>query len=288
MSTLASLLSPVAILNAFAERRGITETSGIAFGGHVRDRFDIYAPTERRSSGHPVVVFFYGGGWEDGDRGMYRFVGTALAARGMVVAIPDYRVFPEVCFPAFLEDGARAVRWVRDNIAGFGGDPERLVLIGHSAGGQIAAMLALDGKWLDAVGIEGKAAIRGWAGLAGPYDFLPLHSEVLKIIFGPEPDRWKSQPINFVEADAPPALLIAGKCDNVVDPGNVARLAQRIRERGGHPEVRMYPLTGHATLVGAFARPLRILAPVLADTSAFVARVTSAPALPLPAKQVAK
>ncbi|WP_254606600.1 alpha/beta hydrolase, partial [Sphingomonas bacterium] len=137
---------------------------GAAFGPDPRQRLDVYAPKDTPANGRsrPVIVFFYGGSWSSGTRAGYSFVGRALAARGFVVAIPDYRLVPQVRFPAFLRDNAAAVRWVRGHIAASGGDPDRLVLAGHSAGAYDAAMLALDPRWLGA----DRAAVRGWAGLA--------------------------------------------------------------------------------------------------------------------------
>jgi len=198
MTKLAAALSPVAILNTISGSLKVKEFRALSYGPGARERVDIYAPKGRERD-LSAIVFFYGGGWEEGDRAMYRFVGTALASRGSVVAIPDYRVYPEVRFPGFVEDGARAVRWVRDNVERFGGDPGRIVVAGHSAGAHIAAMLAIDGRWLRAEGMDNRS-LCGLVGLSGPYDFLPLHSEKLKVIFGAADKRPLSQPINFVEA----------------------------------------------------------------------------------------
>src|SRR3712207_3414863 len=125
------------------------------------------------SSDLKVVVFFYGGRWESGDRGDYLFAAQGLVSQGFVAVVPDYRLHPEVGFAGFMADGAAAVRWVRDNIAGFGGDPAQIFLMGHSAGAHIAALLALDERWLADQGLP-RGTVRGAIGLAGPYDFLPL------------------------------------------------------------------------------------------------------------------
>jgi len=143
--------SPIPALNAVAPSDGIAVTQNKPYGGGPRRTLDVYAPRDARSA--PVVVFFYGGGWETGSKAMYRFVGAALAARDVVVVIPDYRLHPEVRFPAFMDDAAAAVAWTRANAADFGGDPRRLFLMGHSAGGHIAALLALDPEYLQSVGM---------------------------------------------------------------------------------------------------------------------------------------
>ena len=263
-------LSPATVLNVIALWGKYRATTGIAYAPGPRHSLDIYAPEPRSAAAAPVVVFFYGGDWQEGDRATYRFVGAALAARGLVTVIPDYRVYPEVRFAGFLEDGALAVKWVHDHAAEFGGDPARLVLMGHSAGGYIAAMLAYDRQWLAAVGLDPDRDVKGLVGLAGPYDFLPLHRDTLKIIFGPEDHLAATQPINFVEPGAPPAFLASGRDDDMVDPGNVTRLARRIGEKGDAVTTKFYDGVGHRMLIGAFAAPLRSLAPVLRDTVEFV------------------
>lgn len=241
-----------------------------AFAPGRRGRLDVYAPTGAAAGLRPVIVFFYGGSWNSGSKDGYGFVGRALAARGFVVAIPDYRLVPEVRFPAFVEDGAAAVRWVRANIALFGGDPDRIVLAGHSAGAYNAAMLALDPAWLG----PDRAAVKGLAALAGPYDFLPLDTKVTKAAFAGIEDLAATQPIRLASIDDPPALLLAGGEDELVIPSQSTGLAIALVEAGADAEVRVYPDVGHVGLVTALATPFRDEAPVLDDMATFVARVT--------------
>jgi acetyl esterase/lipase len=261
--------SPVGVLNAISPRTGVVVHQDIAYAPGPRRALDIYAPAQSAAN-TPVVVFFYGGGWDSGDRGMYRFVGAALAAQGMVTVIPDYRLYPMIRFPAYMNDAAAAVAWTRAHIASFGGDPRRLFLMGHSAGGQIATLLALDHQYLRSHGVD-PCDITGVIGLAGPYDFLPLHSEELKVLFGPEPGRWRSQPINFVTPQAPPMFLAAGTADTTVDPGNTRRLAARLRQDGVPVQEELYRGIGHRLLIGAFASPLTVLTPVRRDVFRFIA-----------------
>jgi acetyl esterase/lipase len=270
-SLLAAACSPVGLLNAMAPNDGIVREADIAYGPLARQHLDVYAPAPPAAAArsYPVIVFFYGGGWEDGDRAIYRFVGQTLAACGVVTVIPDYRVYPEVTFPAFMEDAARAVAWTREHIGTLGGDPARMFLMGHSAGAQIATLLALDRDYLRAVGAS--APVAGVIGLAGPYDFLPLESATLKAIFGPESEWARSQPIAYVEPGAPPMLLLTGSADTTVDPGNTQRLAARSRAAGNAVTATVYPQIGHEMLIGALTRPLTFLAPVRRDVLEFVA-----------------
>lgn len=216
-----------------------------------------------------MAVFFYGGSWQEGDRLLYRFVGAALARRGIVTIIPDYRVYPQVRFPDFLDDAAAALRWARDHAGAHGGDPGRLVLVGHSAGAHIAAMLALDAQWLESVGLS-PGDVAGMAGLAGPYDFLPLRDPVLQVIFGPETKRDRTQPINFVSAEAPPLLLLAGAKDRTVDPGNSQRLAERAQRAGASARAVIYPNLDHRLILGALSPLLSPLAPVQDELTRFI------------------
>jgi acetyl esterase/lipase len=267
--SLLSACSPVAVLNAVAPRAGIALTQDVAYAAGGRHGLDIYAPAQRPA---PVIVFVYGGSWQEGSRSMYRFVGAALAAQGYVTVIPDYRVYPAVRFPGFLQDAAEAVAWTKGHIAQYGGDPRRIVLMGHSAGAQIAAMLTLDPQWLHAVGLDPDRDISAFVGLAGPYDFLPLTDPVLQTIFAPAGDLRLTQPMTYARGNAPPMFLAAGSGDHTVLPRNTQRLAAAIRADGGQMEEKLYPGIGHAELIGAVAGPLRWLAPVLSDMLGFLRR----------------
>jgi acetyl esterase/lipase len=252
-----------------APRANVTVTRNVAYADGARHTLDVYAPLPSDTPA-PVVVFFYGGGWEAGSKEMYSFVGATLAARGVLTVIPDYRLYPQVRFPAFMQDAAAAVAWTRANAARFDGDPDRLFLMGHSAGGQIVTLLALDGSYLQADGMS-PGGVCGVIGLAGPYDFLPLQSKTLKAIFGPEAAWPRSQPINYVSRRAPPMLLLAGENDDTVDPGNTLRLADRLRTVGRPVDDTLYPGVGHKTLIASFSVPLTFLAPARETTLRFIA-----------------
>lgn len=260
--------STVDMLNRVEPRTGVEIVRDIAFGPGPRDRLDVYRPKSGKPG--PVVVFLYGGSWNSGSRSIYTFAGSALASHGYTVVIPDYRVYPEVNYPAFLQDNARAVRWAKDHAGEYGGDAGRLVLMGHSAGAYNAAMLSFDRRWLGEVGLDPRRDVRAFVGLSGPYDFLPLHSDELRTIFGPEDQRPTTQPINYVDGGGPPAFLGVGLRDSVVNPGNTTRMADRIRRAGGKVEVRQYGRVSHAMTVGVFAAPLRGIAPVLRDVEVFI------------------
>lgn len=273
--------SPLRLVNSLAPSRTYRAATGLRYGSHRRQFLDVYRPAEQTGPA-PVVVFFYGGNWKSGERGDYLFVGEALASRGFIGVIPDYRLHPEVRFPAFIEDGAKAASWALAHAAEHGGDPARLFLMGHSAGAYNAAMLALDPAYLRAVGVE-QGKVRGLVGLAGPYDFLPLETEVSKAVFGFPDTPLNTQPIRFVGAESPPALLATGDGDSVVRPENTRRLAARLRDNGVRVREMVYPAVSHLMLVGSLAAALRGYAPVLDDVAEFVSgssRLSGRPGAP--------
>lgn len=267
MLGLVAACSPVTVLNTLAPQDGITVTTGIAYGEESRQRLDVYTPAVTPA---PVVLFVYGGGWQSGERAMYRFVAASLAARGFVVVVPDYRLYPEVRFPAFLQDGAGAIGWTYRTIAQYGGEPDAIHLMGHSAGAWTVMMLTLDRQWLQAEGLDPDRVVAGTIGVSGPYDFLPLREAYLQDMFAPAGDLRLTQPVTFARGDAPPLLLIHGMDDQRVWPRNTERLAERMRAKGGWVEERIYPRIGHTAIIGAVARPLQWLAPITDDVVAFL------------------
>ncbi|HYD11291.1 MAG TPA: alpha/beta hydrolase [Allosphingosinicella sp.] len=237
----------------------------LPYGPEARRRLDIYAP-KRAAADRPVLVFFYGGNWDSGDKHDYAFAGRAFAELGYVTVLPDYHHIHEQPYPAFMADAAAALAWVRSHVRDYGGDPDRIAVAGHSAGAYIAITLALDPRWgaVDMV----KAGI----GLAGPYDFLPFDSPVTRRTFGHVADLPATQPVNHVRADAPPLLLATGDADTTVYPRHSQALAERLRAAGGEAELILYPGITHTGPVKAIARPFRGHAPVLRDIAAFLAK----------------
>lgn len=258
---------PTTMVNVLSPSAHFTRDAGQAYGDDPRQQLDVYWPLEAADDG-PVVVFFYGNGWREASRADFEFVAAALTRAGIVVVIPDYRAHPQVTFPAFVEDGAAAVRWTLDNIPGVASGERGLFLMGHSAGAQIAALLALDERYLAAVA-EPPLALAGFIGLSGPYDFLPLQPGYLEEVF-PEDTRPLSQPIEFVSANATPTLLVHGTSDRRVLPEHSVRLARRLEEHGVPVTLRMYDNIGHARVVAALAPPLQFSAATVDDTIAFI------------------
>ncbi len=275
LSTMLTFLmagcSATGALNAVTTSSSYTLSADVAYGTHPRQKLDIYTPTAASpATGRPVVVFIYGGSWNDGTRAQYQFVGEALAARGVVVLIADYRLYPEVRYPDFLIDNAQAVAYGLDHAARLGGDPKRVFVMGHSAGGYNAAMLALDARWLNAAG-HAPSELAGWIGLAGPYDFYPIINPKAKPVFFHPNYPPNSQPIAFAASSAPRSFVAAADDDKLVNPQrNTVQMADRLQAAGVPVTLKLYSRASHTTLIGAFAWPLRWIAPVLEDVHAFI------------------
>lgn len=272
-AALASACVPsLASFNRFAPHDGNARrvVEGAAYGDGPRQTLDVYAPADA-SGALPIVMFFYGGSWNSGAKADYSFVGDALAARGFVVVIPDYRIAPDV-FPSFLEDCAAATAWAHHHAGEFGGNRDLMFLAGHSAGAYNAVMLALDARYLERAGAPMRA-IKGAAGLAGPYDFYPFDVDSTRAAFGQAADPAETQPLHFARADAPPLFLAWGEDDDLVRRKSIDHLAAAQRTQGASVEAKIYPGVGHVGLLLALSRPLRGRAPVLDDLSAFARRV---------------
>jgi acetyl esterase/lipase len=188
----------------------------------------------------------------------------------MLALVADYRLYPEVHYPAFLLDCAIALGHGLDHAARLGGNPARVFVMGHSAGGYNAAMLALDARWLATVGHTPRE-LAGWIGLAGPYEFLPLRPGPAQAVFFHPNYPAGTQPIDYVSGASPPSFVAAPVDYTVVNPQRSARaIAARLQAVDAHVTLKMYDGVSHSSLIGAFAPPLRFLAPVLDDVTAFV------------------
>ena len=263
--------APTATLNALAPRGTHSLTEGVAYGPLARQRLDVYRPTAAApAGGFPVVVFFYGGSWNRGERGEYKFVGEALASRGVLTLVADYRLYPEVRYPDFLSDSALALRHGLEQAAALGGNPKRVFVMGHSAGGYNAAMLALDARWLRAVG-HAPTELAGFIGLAGAYDFFPMTNPDAQPVFFHPNYPAGTQPVDYALPVSPRSFLGAAKTDTLINPQrNTLGLATRLQAAGVPVTLKLYDRVNHLTLVGAMAAPLRWLAPVLDDVTTFI------------------
>lgn len=244
-------------------------THDLPYGEEPGQHLDVYARPNLHD--RPIVVFWYGGGWTDGRKEDYRFIGTALAEKGFVAVLPDYRKYPAIQFPAFVHDGARAVVWARQHAHEWGGDPSRLVVMGHSVGAHLAAMLAYEPEYMHAAG-GSRRWIRAFVGLSGVYAPIPETEIFRKII--PPPYRSNDwQPLWHVSSEAPPSLLIHGLDDRLVNPQESVRLRNALVQHGVHVEMELYSGRSHADTVAAFSPLARRRVPALDSATRFIERL---------------
>lgn len=256
-----------ALLDLLVSRRGYRVVRDLAYGAHHRQKLDFYIPTGLKAPA-PVMIFFYGGSWQGGDKAWYRAFGEAFTSKGIIVAVADYRLYPQARYPAFVEDSALALRFVREHVSEHGGDPERLFLAGHSAGAYNAMMSICDARYLREVGGD-LSWVRGLIGISGPYDFLPLKDDKLIEIFGGD-RRVETQPITYVDRAYPPMLLVTGSKDRTVSWKNTKRMAAKLREFGTDVTENVYSDAGHIDIILSVARFLRGRTTLREDITRFV------------------
>ena len=265
---LLSACSPLALVNVLVPEDNHRSQTGIAYGSEARQKLDVFRPPAGQAE-KAVLVFFYGGSWKSGERGSYRFVGEAFASRGYVVVVPDYRLYPEVRFPAFVEDAALAVAWTRRNLGAGEGEDRPLVLMGHSAGAHIAALLALDPSYLAAAGLAPRS-VSAWVGLAGPYAFDPFRFRGIRPIFETAASADQARPVTFARAGAPPALLLHGVSDGTVRRSNSRELAEALTRLSVPVRHVELPETGHIGILLSLAAPVGDPDLVIEPVQAFI------------------
>jgi acetyl esterase/lipase len=261
-----TLMGCATLLNASIPRDGYEVVRNVAYGDDARQRMDFYIPSGLTKPA-PVIVFFYGGSWKMGTKDDYRFLGQAFASKGFITAVVDYRLYPDVYFPTFMEDSARAFVAIHRTIAEHGGNPSALFVAGHSAGAYNAMMLAANPAYVRQAGGQPEW-IRGVIGIAGPYDFLPLTDPDLIAIFSKRP-AMETQPVHFVTRAMPPVFLATGTDDDTVIPRNSERLAAKLQALGHTPTLHYYPDVDHIDIILSLAHRFRDTSPLLEDIYAF-------------------
>lgn len=258
--------STLYLVNSIARIGEYNVTRDIEYGPHDENRLDFYRPANVKARG--TIIFFYGGCWgacETLPKDDYRFVAQTLTNLGFAVAIPDYRLYPDVKFLAIMDDASMAFQWVSDHHREFGVDSESIVVMGHSAGAHIAAMLAANEDYL---GDDLYSRMAAFIGLAGPYDF-PFDQEYQFELFS-ELDYEESMPTSFIDGSEAPMLLMHGDDDDKVILRNLVKMREAIESKNGRVETRVYQEVGHAQIIAALFMPLRNRYPVAEDISLFL------------------
>ncbi len=225
------------------------------YGEHPAQKFELFVPDGvSPPGGFPLVAFYHGGGWRSGDPHDYRFIARTLADRGYATALIGYRLVPTGRFPNMLLDSAAGLAAVRKAATQHHIDPDRVAVMGHSAGAYNATMLALDPRWLAGAGVPTEV-VKGAVVLAGPSDFYPFDKSSSKNAMGHWPKPEETQPVNYARADAPALLLVHGTEDDSVRPRNATILARTMTARGAPTQATLIEGMGHNGLVITLARP---------------------------------
>ena len=279
LATVVAACSNEEVLSDITPNGGYALVPAVVYDQASALALDVYRPANANNA--PVVVFFYGKRWEQGSRREYKFVGQALAERGFVAVIPDYRLYPQVKYPAFLQDCAKAVRWVHANIAGYGGAPDKIVLMGHDSGAYNAAMLAMDPEFLHQVGGD-RSWVRGMVGLAGPYDFLPITDPDLRDLFGPPDNFERTQPVLYADGSNPPLLLMHGDKDQNVPSQSTNSLYNRVIRSGGPATKYDFSNYDHGKILEVLSSHFQGEGNVMNHVDEFVRQVATGAAKPPP------
>lgn len=277
---LLSGCSAVQLVNSVSKVYSVEVQTDLAFGSNSRDKMDIYRPTEPPSANKqtPVVVFFYGGSWNRGEKSEYEFVGRKLASMGYIVAIPNYRIYPEVVYPDFLKDGAKAVKVFLDELNSNTYSPynpaKQLIFMGHSAGAYNAAMIAMDDRWLGRENLNRRELVKGLIGMAGAYNIYPIKVEEVRPVFNHPNYPPQSQPIDYVGESNVPTLLLAPETDELVSlERNTFSLAKALKASGTPVEVVTVPDTDHISLIGTLSPVLFFKGDSVSPLKSFIDRL---------------
>jgi len=259
---------PVGALNAVSSTLGLSVTHDLSYGPDPRNVLDIYRPEQAQSGGAPVLLFIHGGSWTNGDKSEYKFVGESFARAGYVTAVMSYRLAPLHRYPAYIQDAAQALKFVRDHAAEYGGTPDRLYVMGHSAGAFNAVELVDNARWLKEAGVP-IGSVKGVVGIAGPYSY-DYRGEPTANAFPEGSDPADVMPSYHVRTDAPPHLLLVAGNDMTVGPQNGERMNAALKAAGVPVTFTVLPGLNHYTIAGSLARPLSFLGKTRQDALDFM------------------
>ncbi len=260
----AQALSALGLVNGISSSAGVGVSKDINYGDAPLQNLDMYYPKPLAQAmqtqsvidkSYPMVVFVYGGSWENGSKEDYAFVGQSLAQAGYVTAVVNYRKAPEHVYPDFVKDTAKAIAWSYDNAPKFHANPKRLAVVGHSAGAFNAVAAISNSDFLAPYGLS-PDAISAVVGIAGPYsyDFRKFDSASA---FASDATPDEVMPDRQIKGKQPPYLLLTAENDKIVYDTNTIKMTQALKDFGATVETGQIKGASHATSIGAMAKPLR-------------------------------
>lgn len=233
----------------------------IAYGPNPAQKLDIYVPDSalihKPQAGYPTLIFVHGGSWNSGHKELYAPTALKLLPYGIALVIVGYTLHPEATYRSQTIDIARAIAWTLDHIAEYGGDPNRVIASGHSAGAHLTALALMDNEWLR---VEGHAAgeVGGYIGVSGPYDIGAMMrieraggrtGQLLVDVMEGEDNFAAASPITFARPGLPPALLLHGDKDETVAVSIAESFHAALGAAGSPSELRIYPRTTHTGIL---------------------------------------
>lgn len=275
----AQAISALSIVNGITASGGVTVSKDILYGDQPTQDLDIYYPKplaqamkseQAITQTYPMVVFVYGGSWETGTKEQYAFVGQSLAQAGYVTAVINYRKAPEHVYPDYVEDTAKAIAWSFNNAESLYVDPQRVAVVGHSAGAFNAVAAVSNEDFLAPYGVS-PSDIRAVVGIAGPYsyDFRKFES-ASAFPANATPDQ--VMPDRQIKGNQPPYLLLTAENDKIVYDSNTVKMTQALKDVGATVENGVIEGASHATSIGAMAPPLRWINDVRAQVLTYLGR----------------
>ena len=266
--------SPIAALNAVVSVSDLTVTRDLRYGPDARNLLDVYRPassgTTMAGERAPMLLFIHGGSWTGGSKDDYKFIGESFARAGYVVAVMSYRLAPQNVYPAYIQDAAQALAWLRSHAGDYGGNPDDLFVMGHSAGAFNAVEVVDNARWLSEAGVP-ITAVHGVIGVAGPYSY-DYRGMGTANAFPAGSDPATVMPAEHVRADAPPHLLLVAGNDTVVYPQNGERMKAALDTKKIPLTFKVLPNLDHYTIAGALARPLTFLGSARQDVLDFMSK----------------
>lgn len=232
------------------------QAQNISYGTDARQKLDIYRPM-LVSTGNvpkPVIVFVHGGSWMNGSKDDYLFLGESLTKAGYITVVINYRLAPEHLYPDFVQDTALALKWVYANIGQYGGNPNKLIVMGHSAGGFNAVEAVDNQRWLQEAGVPVQA-IKAVVGIAGPYSY-DFRTDSTRSAFPANATPEQVMPSYHVRLDAPPHLLLVGSNDKRVHPRNAEALVQALQQKNIPVQLETIQGASHLSIMAAMATRL--------------------------------
>lgn len=291
--------NPLILMNALAFSRKVKRYKNLSYANDTRHKLDLYAPKLKGPSSaanqvvnNSVIVFVYGGAWDSGHKDNYKFAAVELAKLGYITAVPNYRLYPDVKFPHFIEDVASACAALPQQLVSLGLKPQvslqhplSIILIGHSAGAHTVAMLNTEPKYLKQA--EANIKIQACIGLAGPYD-LPLDDPLVTGKFdgvqlhdiseqqhdmGHVHNHHDANPINLATDKMSKMLLMHGRADETVGLYHLERFSQRLTELKVEHQTIIYDKVPHRHIVGGLSKLFQFMNPVYKDIAAYLRRL---------------